>query len=303
MRSFLSPGWSSNVQMSNDTDTRVVACRYEMPATSALSNAGVVVPFSVKIFDTHSAMSAGTFTCPVSGIYRLSAHIVTNPFASGAVTRQCIATVRKNTSTYCLLDIQVTKSTTSMIQTLSGSCDVQANAGDTLDLFWTSDDGSIVSNSAQNYSHISIERLSGPAVVATTETVSAKYYASGNTTSTTTTPINYDTRVYDTHGAVTAGASWKFTAPVSGRYRISTFNNSASGTNSTFLALYKNGTKYESFIYSPAVNTNLLFGATEIFLNAGDYIDLRCTTSTAVSGNATQSGDTASHVEITRIGL
>jgi hypothetical protein len=139
--------------------TETVACRYELPATSSLLNGGVVVPFSAKIYDTHGVMSAGTFTCPVSGFYKVSAHIVTNPFASGAVTRQCIAFVRKNATNYGLLDIQSVKTTTSVIQTLSGSVDVQANAGDTLDVYWTSDDGSIVSNSAQNYSHIEISRI------------------------------------------------------------------------------------------------------------------------------------------------
>jgi len=132
--------------------------------------------------------------------------------------------------------------------------------------------------------------------------VAAKYFATSGTTCTTSAPINFDTKVYDTTGGVTTGASWKFSPSLSGKYKISEWVNSASGTNATFLYVYKNGSALEPIAYSSNVSTNLLIGASEVNLLQGDYIDLRCGTSTATSGNASQSSGNASHIEITRVG-
>lgn len=32
--------------------------------------------------------------------------------------------------------------------------------------------------------------------------------------------VNFDTKEYDSHNAVTTGSNWKFTVPVSGTYRV-----------------------------------------------------------------------------------
>jgi len=58
--------------------------------------------------------------------------------------------------------------------------------------------------------------------------------------------INYDTKDYDTHNAVTIGASWVFTAPIGGYYLVtasilfSTTVNCADGEDGN-MRLYKNG--------------------------------------------------------------
>lgn len=53
----------------------------------------------------------------------------------------------------------------------------------------------------------------------TSETVAARYNrSSGFVASGSDTVINFDSSSYDTHSAVTTGASWAFTAPISGYY-------------------------------------------------------------------------------------
>lgn len=84
--------------------------------------------------------------------------------------------------------------------------------------------------------------------------------------------INYDTRVYDTHNAVTTSATdWRFTAPESGYYAVSISNNYASGSTSG-VYLYRNGSVVETVAGAGVANGVTGNGSTTVFLSAGDYI-------------------------------
>jgi hypothetical protein len=109
---------------------------------------------------------------------------------------------------------------------------------------------------------------------ADTRVVSAQYSV-GSTAVTSGAVINFSTAVYDTHGAVTTGASWKFTAPVPGYYDINlTGASRASGTGNS-LIVYKGGSS-NTTLFSFAVAGMNFCGGTQMYLNAGDYIDVRC---------------------------
>jgi hypothetical protein len=100
-----------------------------------------------------------------------------------------------------------------------------------------------------------------------------------------TTPINFDTVVVDRAGSVTPSATaWKFTAPVSGDYRVST--NLLNGTGSISVNLYKNGSLFRQLM---SVTTAAITSAsTTISLNAGEYIDIRgASAATLVAGSTT----------------
>jgi hypothetical protein len=104
-----------------------------------------------------------------------------------------------------------------------------------------------------------------------TRVVAAQYRVAGGITSDASNPINFATKVSDTHGAVTTGSSWKFTVPISGWYRVSVMVISDSAT--TVVDIYKNGSKVGRLT---SVNgSNYLSGSANIQLVAGDYIDLR----------------------------
>ena len=79
-------GWSSTVQMSNDTDTRVVAANASKNATQVVT-AGVDVPAQVTLqvysLDTHGGFSGSNYTVPVSGIYRVSGQVNLQALTAG----------------------------------------------------------------------------------------------------------------------------------------------------------------------------------------------------------------------------
>jgi hypothetical protein len=132
---------------------------------------------------------------------------------------------------------------------------------------------------------------------ADTRVIAAQYEeASGQTiTNGSTDIIQFDDLVDDTHSSVTTGAAWKFTAPSSGRYRVSAMilgSNAAGGWDEgdiLILYLYKNGVVFKALDYeeadaSPASSTaQSLQGSLYINLDAGDYIDVRLNNGTGVN--------------------
>ena len=100
-----------------------------------------------------------------------------------------------------------------------------------------------------------------------------------------TSIVDFETLSKDTHGLVTTGASWKFTAQEMGTYSVSAmirYANNLSWTSGSYIALhiYKNGSIYSSKDFliqasitpaqAPSVDIN-----DSIDLLAGDYIDIR----------------------------
>lgn len=114
------------------------------------------------------------------------------------------------------------------------------------------------------------------------QVVAASYYqSSGSNTPGANAQINFDTKVVDTNGAVTTGAgAWKFTAPLPGNYVVQVVASSASNSNIT---LYKNGSSYARLTVVLST-VSIVTGATTVFLNAGDFVDVRTESSVAVVG-------------------
>lgn len=117
---------------------------------------------------------------------------------------------------------------------------------------------------------------------ADTRVCAARYKISGSSTNIGIADeayeiIDFDTKVFDTHAAVTTGASWKFTAPMAGIYVVRASINWASLTNLTayFLNVYKNGSDYARIMYFSGTTDVLLPGYALVSLSAADYIDVR----------------------------
>lgn len=85
---------------------------------------------------------------------------------------------------------------------------------------------------------------------ADTRVVAASYGMSASSTSTviaaSDTLLDFDTKIEDSHGAVTTGASWKYTAPVPGLYkmRYSVTGTGLTGDLAIIGSVYRNGAKY-----------------------------------------------------------
>lgn len=88
--------------------------------------------------------------------------------------------------------------------------------------------------------------------------------------------IDYATMVYDTHNAVTTGATWKFTTPIgcSGYYLISA---ALHPTVAAFISIFKNGTQVIRLAQTASAG-GVINGSFTLYLNENDYIDIRSST-------------------------
>lgn len=97
------------------------------------------------------------------------------------------------------------------------------------------------------------------------------------------TIVDFEDKVIDSHNAVTVGASWKFTAPIAGIYRVAaiTHGANASGWGSTErwrVVLYTNGSESRDLgVDFKETSTNYAGagGSTIVSLAAGGYVDVR----------------------------
>lgn len=284
-------GWSSTVQMSNDTDTRVVTLDVTGDAASASANNPIIFPTTT--YDTHGGYNASTgrYTVPVPGYYRV--HGFLSGSGSGVVLRVYVNAILVSRIGY--------NHNNDGFIPFTGT--VKVNAGDIIDIrpdaTW---DGDANSN-------MFIERVTGPSAIAANELVAARYSSTGTAASSNGTPpiVNFETKIIDTHLSVTTGASWKFTAPVSGKYLITAMHQSSSSASNDTVGyrLFKNGS-IGGVILGFGQNGDDARaygdGSTILSLIAGDYIDLRYYSGGAVG--LTQSGDAElNQITIQRIGF
>lgn len=309
-------GWSSTVQMSNDTDTRVVAMRASGTATSVTSGAGnTTLIYPNVTYDTHGGYAAGSgvYTVSVPGKYLIKAAVGASAqiSASGVDTR-IVLSIIKGSSTTVSFKRQAAFSTSAITHQVDVSDMIDLVSGDTIKVQLDNNLGSTFTGAGSDTNcFFEISRISGPSAIAATETVFARcYQSSGQTITHNTTPaiLNFDTKETDTHGAVTTGASWKFTAPVSGIYRVETSNALSSSTaNQLSQYVFKNGSQFAQISEMSAtgggISSGQISGSTTMKLLAGDYIDIRFYQydNGAVNKNTTGSHD-YNHISITRIG-
>jgi hypothetical protein len=280
-------GWSSNVQISSDTDTRVVAAAANtLSSTTLPANAALL--FNTTTVDTHGAITTGAgykYTVPVSGNYRISCSFPPITAGSGSLY------AAKNGSFTFTAQNFITSASTS--HGGGGSIVLPLVSGDTIQFSFNS-----AATASSVNANFAIERLSGPSVVAASETVAASYWLSASFAASTTVPINFDSKEYDSHNAVTTSATaWKFTAPISGLYTIKTKANITTVTT-VISNIYKNGAILKGIGFSP--NGQLSYGSMDVRLNAGDYIDIRPDVSISYAGT-TLAGN-SSQINIVRVG-
>lgn len=299
-------GWSSTVTMSDSTDTRVVAL-YAKTSTNTVPAVAGNTTWTTTVHDTHGGMQSSTaYTVMVPGYYSINTNITATPTATTGGT--FFLDIKVNGTTVLPSTNGMGIVTSGQQYTNTASVVVFLKAGDSVTIPISQNTGSTVNiNSGQ----LNIMRIAGPSQIASSELVAARYNsgAGATVTNNTTTLIDFGSKDFDTHGAVTTGASWKFTAPISGKYRVSSYVlwSSASFTsgNHTSLQLFKNGSGVQFFgkIYIEATATvsPAVWGTTIANLVAGDYIDVRIDQDSGGSRSLTSSA-TACWIEIERIG-
>lgn len=226
-------GWSSNVQMSNDTDTRVVAMTaLSQTPTGTLTNSANVVKFGTVTNDTHAAYntSTGLYTVPVTGWYSISSALDVAR-VSNTVGNAIGVYLYKNGSTLISSNFTKAASTSVINYIVTATGIVFCNAGDTLGSYSYADATTPTYETALGGSSLSINRLSGPSVIAVTESVNGTYTdTAGNSIGTSLATYTYATKVKDSHNAYSGGT---LTIPVSGQYRFFAGFRSAGVTLTT----------------------------------------------------------------------
>jgi len=292
-------GWDSSVQMSDQDETRIVAARYETNNNDEMTNASTeVVCFEDLVYDTHNAVSftnfAGQdwkFTAPIHGFYNINVGVLLSDNAAWDVDEIAYLMVCKNGAVDSYLDRFECDSSDQAALTvpLNGSADIELNKGDYIDIRCYQGSGANINLIATaEWNYISIHRISGPSAIAANELVAARYDTDAGQSIATGGYhiVDFDSTTwgYDTHGIVTTGASFKATANISGRFSVKAGVLLASSANwetgeTAELVLYKNGSfAAELDYYRIPVNTTILvglFGSTDIYLNKGDYVDIR----------------------------
>lgn len=282
-------GGSSSVQMSSETDTRVVAAKLYRGASaqSIANNSTTKVQLNTVLFDTHGAADVTTnnrYIVQVPGKYRVVGSAQFSPNSAGIRA----ITLRKNGSD--MSSAQSPNAGAGSSVAFSTSDLVDAVAGDYFELYVIQDSGSSLTLAAYSaLTYMTVERLSGPSQIAASETVIARYSSSaGNSVPASRAIINFATKIQDTHGAVTTGASWKFTAPIAGTYSVqATTTPTIPNGNGYSIGIYVNGNlnKDMTFWNSGTTTDFTELVTTDVYLSAGDTINARHVTSVGSSLN------------------
>jgi hypothetical protein len=299
-------GWSSNCQMSNDTDTRVVSL-VVAPGTNSgsLSAAENVTTFGGSVTqDTHGAFStANTYTVPVTGFYDVFANLEYSN-GSNSSGNTMYALIYHNGSAYRRGVPARVAATGTTLYSVSVSAEMYCVAGDTIQIGSYNAASTPTFTNTTTGSYLNISRRSGPAVVAATESVNARYYSSTTSINGTPAAVTYATKDFDSHNAYSGGT---YTVPVSGKYQVNAgvvtaFTSTTTNSGAQGIYIYKNGSsKTESFTNNTTSQTNLGSVVSDVIAcNAGDTIQIY------VYSNATSpsilSSNVANFFSIARVG-
>lgn len=220
-------GFSANVALSEDADTRVVAAKASGDAASASDGNPIIWP--TVNFDTHGAYNnvGGGYDVPVSGLYEVECKIISSD---------------NNVQVYVYKDtvLDTYMGTTSTVGEGTFTALVEADAGNVLDV---RPNGASL-DVASGVSNVSFKRLSGPATIAASEKVVASYTNLTNSGAVNTGAgdvVTWQSKEVDTHNALSAGV---FTVPRSGYYSIEAQVNTtiSSATGAITVRIQKNGT-------------------------------------------------------------
>lgn len=140
-----------------------------------------------------------------------------------------------------------------------------------------------------------VRKSSGSVVAEVPPFVGAKYNATANAIASPSQPIQFTNKVYDTHNAVTIGSGWKFTAPVSGYYLVQSFGLYTDPFANFLPQLFMNGNLIDHGTDVVSLGRGGI--STTLYLNVGDYIDLRAHVPVTIEASGS-----ATYIAISKIG-
>lgn len=288
-------GWGSNVTMSTDSETRVVAARMSFSTTATFASGNPdVVPFDVATYDTHGALTLGAtarFTAPIYGFYHVEAQV---DFAASAVGQRAVQLYKNGVFASELVNLPNGSATAS--NRIAGADTIELQANDYIQIFAVQISGGNlgIGNDGNEYCHVAITRQAGPAAIAASEKISFFYQQTGGQTITSGADrkVTFDSMDYDTHLAFSTSTNL-FTAPAAGDYHFDFGIRINGGTAAGELQMifYKNGSSFQECNRNHTHTGGDGFGAdTTLRLNAGDTVGcyLEFTTTTSLATTATR---------------
>jgi len=309
-------GWYSTSIMSNDANTTAVASQMTQSGNQTgfnPNNTAVKVQFETTAFDSVAGndLTNDRISAKSPGFYDVDCSSFIS--STNVLANLYYMLIYKNGSVYHYGVGQT--ATAGNALALSVSTKVPMVAGDYVECFIHGNGNNSASTLTLTERKMSLSKVSGPNQIAASESVVARYKRTGGSQSISTatqTIINFDTKDFDSHNAVTTGGSWKFTSPSPGTYRVSAFAtqnmpNCTITAEQANLTLFKNGAAYAQIagFHCPATANIVapLSGSTTVKLLAGDYVDLQVYQDSGSSQNLDGSASgNFTHVSIERIG-
>lgn len=273
-------GWASSTQQSDGYDGRQIGARYYNSASS-ISGSASTITFTTREQDDTNSYSGGTYTAPSPGWYRISAGLQLLYTSAADVNNSIAIFVDGSERTRTQSNTQRTTSN----DYLKVDDTIYLRAGQLVTIRASSSGSSPSINSDNARNFFSIVKSQAPTTISATELVASIH---GTTSQTITAGgtrfiVDASTKLLDTHGLVTTGASWKFTAQYPGLYEVKYVSSHASVTLTTGASLnaelYKNGSFYKPvaiYAHQAATATSpTISGSVNVWLNSGEYIDVR----------------------------
>jgi hypothetical protein len=305
-------GWSSSVQMSDQTDSRPVGFKVGKDTSQTIPTGTWTqwTSFGTPSFDTHSSFNTttGIYTIPVSGYYRVFAQLTWATNASGA------RNIQINRNGESLSTPRIATTSTANVAGLETTCTAGStdwyNAGDTIRVYaLQTSGGNLGTSTSGGYNVFSAEKVSGPNQIAASASINLRYFNTAGTSVANTgdTKIPFVTKDFDNTGSFVTDT---FTCPISGKYRVSATVQYQSAlyavANNAYLTLYKNGV---AGVFGAGVSAHAAvtvpigtFLNTIIQCNAGDTLDVRATNSRSAGATLLNTAAGANHIEIERTG-
>lgn len=294
-------------QFSDVNDQRIVAMGINGATPSGVPQASAtLVNFNATPqIDTHGGYSAGIYTIPISGVYRVEAHIEND--YTPAANVGCSLYIDNNGAAIQIATTSTSSGTQGRIG-CSASAVYSFNAGDQVRIRYQQSGTATVFLGGVN--SFLVTRAANPQQISATETVACNIGKGTsqnipNTNSDTEITV-YDTLNFDTHGAFSL-TSGRYTCPVSGFYRVtgSVWFNSASGGRRK-CSVWKNGAVFQYGVQQPSVPSGSECG---VIVNslvkciAGDTLSMAAAQDSGTNPQTTTADSRQVFITIQRIGI